>query len=1008
MKISITRFIVSTFVLLFIVSFTGVAQPVDKDNKGRDFWLTFMPNMHRNDEPTMNTDDSLSIFIVASEPTKGTIFYRNKVGIVSQKDFQITDITKVYAFGIHYGGYALEGFNNSGTITPVNQGETPANQYFHVVSDKDIGVYALDQAITTSEAFLVLPTGVLGQDYYVMSYDSDGSNNTGFGSLSTPSQFVVLATQDSTIVTVSPKVATYVNGTNTETFILNKGESYLVQAKISSGNLNPDLTGSHVTSNKPVAVFGGHQRATIPIYEKANLSSRDCLIEQIPPVGTWGKNAFLTLYPQPTTARKEGTDLFRVLAAYDSTEVYINGVLRATLTAGGVYPGTLDVTGTVTATKPIMVAHFKKSAGSIGNVSGLCDPFMLIIPPKEQFQNAYRFINIQATDFEHPKVYIEQYITVVAQNTTLSTIKLDGNPVDTTKFLPISGSNYSYAVLGGADGADGITDGSHTIESQDRIGLYVYGYGQANSYGYAGGSVYHVFDFNPPKITDIPECYKSQGIVFDTLTGDSHIQEVNAPADSMINTIVTIEPFSPVQPSVNFSAQLKDIYNDGSFVIFAKDSVEYVSRKLIEIPGFTVGITQPKNADSLAHIKRVGPVGKQYCFPVELYNYGKFPQTLNLLDFRAKNPLFTVNTVAPITLLPHEKKEITVCFSSQNEGDFIDTLAIGEKCSQRTLVEFQMSAIVDRNKPAFTLSEDSCRKSYQVSVTDTLPSDLGIQTSTVLTDSLVNCTVVTDTITSNSRIVHYMVTVLDSYQDASYTISALDSANNTSIRTENIPGFTLQIESVSDSTPFTYDSSIVGLLHCKPMSLYNYGKFPITISEAILSENVIFSVSQSQFPVTILPKERKELNVCFAPVALHINPETDTLQFKFGCLTRTAALLGVNTKQGSIQSDTTLCAIPLRISVVNTPTFAFLQQNTPNPLPAGGQTSIRFGLTGQSPTSLEVFDLLGNRKAVLANGTFDAGVYEVAISNLQLTPGIYVYRLHYGSEALSKVMVISE
>ncbi|MBI3260091.1 MAG: IgGFc-binding protein [Ignavibacteriae bacterium] len=1013
MKSKLTHYCISTFLLLMCVSLGADAQPVDKDNKGRDFWLTFMPNFHRSSIPVENPSDSLSIFIVASEPTQGVIYYRNINGTVLRKDFQITDITKIYSFGTHYSGYALEGFNNSGEITPNNQGEFPARQYFHVTSEKDVSVYALDQAITTSEAFLVLPTDVLGQDYYVMSYNSDGSNGNPInGNQSTPSQFVIVATEDSTTITVTPKTATYINGITPETFTLNKGESYLVQALITSTNLKSDLTGSHVTSTKPIAVFGGQQRALVPHYEKGNLISRDCLIEQIPPVGTWGKNAFLTRYPLPigmNPASKNGSDLYRILAAYDSTDVYINGVKQLVLNSGGLLEGSLDVAATVTSTKPIMVAHFKKSAGEPGNGNALSDPFMLIIPPKEQFQNFYRCINVQANDIEHPdKVYLEQYISVVAPNTTLSTVKLDGNPVDSTKFLPIPGSNYSYAILGGANGADGVTDGTHTIEAIEKIGIYVYGYGLANSYGYAGGSVYHVFDFNPPKITDISECYKTQGTVFDTLTGDSHVLEVKAPVDSMINTIVTIEPFSPVQPSVAFSAQLKDIYNDGSFVIFARDSVEYLTRKLIEIPGFTVGITQPKNADSIAHIKRIGPVGKKYCFPVELYNYGKFPQELNLLDFRAQNPLFTVDTTAPIILQPHEKKEITVCFSSPNEGDFIDTLVIGEKCSQRALVEFQMSAIVDRNKPAFILSEDSCKHSYQIFVTDTLPSDLGLLSTTVPQDSLVNCNVVTDTNTINSRIVHYVITVLDSYQDASYTIFARDSADNRSSRTENIPGFTLTIESVNDSTAFTYDSSVVGIVRCKPMSLYNYGNFPLTLTEAELGKNIIFSVPQSQFPLVIPPKERKEIQVCYTPVAIYLDGETDTLQFKFGCLQRSAGLLGTNTKQGSIKADTSICAIPLKISVLNTPTFAFLQQNTPNPLPSGGQTSIRFGLIDQSHTSLEVFDLLGNRKAILANGTLEAGVYEVAISNLQLTPGVYVYRLHYGNEALSKVMVISE
>lgn len=1011
MRTFLTRFILTVAILTLFISIGASAQPIEKDSKGTDFWLTFMPNFHNNqNDPIANRQDSLSILIVASEPTKGIIYYRNKAGVTLQKNFQINDITKVYSFGIPWVGYELEGFNSSGVIINQNQNEITANQSFHVTSEKDISVYALNQAVTTSEAFLVLPTDALGKDYYVMSYNSDGSvsGNTLNGS-STPSQFAIVATEDATTITVVPKVATYSNGIIPQTFTLDKGESYLVQAKITASNLTADLTGSHVTSDKPIAVFGGQQRALIPIYEKSNLQSRDCLIEQIPPVGTWGKNAFLTPYPLPTTASKIGSDLYRILAAYDSTEVYINGVRQTNLTAGGITEGTLDVAATVTATKPIMVAHFKKTAGAGGGAnSGLSDPFMLIIPPKEQFQNFYRCMNVQAYDQANPGgVYQEQYISVVAPDTTLSTIKLDGVPVNVSKFKPIPGSNYSFAWLGGANGADGVTDGAHTVEADLPIGIYVYGYGPANSYGYVGGTAYRTFDFNPPKITSIPECFGIQGTVFDTLTGDTHVQEVTAPPDSMINTTVTIPKFTPVQPSVKFTAALIDINNDGSFVVYARDSVNYVSRQLIEIPGFTVGITQPKNADSIATVKRIGPVGKQYCFPVELYNYGKFPQELTILDFRKKTTVFTVNTTAPITLRPKERKLITVCFNSLTEGEFIDTLLIGQPCGERSLVELVMSAIVDRNKPAFTLEDDSCKHSFRIAISDTLPSDLGIQSTEIVQDSTVNCTVKADTV-SNSRIVGYTVEIIDSYQDARFTINALDSAGNSSTRTENIPGFTLQIESVSDSTGFVFDNSTVGIVRCESMSLYNYGNFTLTLNDAVLAQNTIFSVPQSQFPFVIPPKQRRPLQVCYTPAKVKIDIDTDTLQFGFGCLRKDIKLLGIHTKEGVIQAGDTRCAVPIKVTTLNSPSVVFLQQNTPNPLPSGGETSIRFGLSNSFASSLEIYDLLGNRKAVLADGLFTAGVYDVAVNNLQLPSGVYIYRLHYGTESISKIMIVSE
>ncbi|MGE5365465.1 MAG: S8 family serine peptidase [Bacteroidota bacterium] len=75
----------------------------------------------------------------------------------------------------------------------------------------------------------------------------------------------------------------------------------------------------------------------------------------------------------------------------------------------------------------------------------------------------------------------------------------------------------------------------------------------------------------------------------------------------------------------------------------------------------------------------------------------------------------------------------------------------------------------------------------------------------------------------------------------------------------------------------------------------------------------------------------------------------------------------------------------------------YLQQNYPNPFnPA---TSIRFDLPEKSMVSLDLYDILGRRIAVLLNGYFDAGehVYRLNAASLGLSSGIYFVRLEAGN-----------
>lgn len=82
-----------------------------------------------------------------------------------------------------------------------------------------------------------------------------------------------------------------------------------------------------------------------------------------------------------------------------------------------------------------------------------------------------------------------------------------------------------------------------------------------------------------------------------------------------------------------------------------------------------------------------------------------------------------------------------------------------------------------------------------------------------------------------------------------------------------------------------------------------------------------------------------------------------------------------------------------------------LEQNYPNPFnPA---TNIRFMLPHAGPVSLEVFNTLGQRIAVLADGVRDAGSYTVRFDAATLPSGVYYYRLTgEGFTAVKKCILV--
>jgi hypothetical protein len=468
---------ISIIVLLLLATLPLAAAPL-KDSKGKDFWIAFMPNAHSFSVGT------LIVFVTAEQPTTGVITYVNRRGQTINVPFSIATANAEYRLSIAYEDLELNGYDY--TNRRQNDEELPVRYSMHVVTNEEVTVYAEAREQTSTDAWLVYPTDVLGTDHIVLCYSSDGEygrmRGGGNGITSEyPSQFCVIATQNNTRVTITNSAGRSPTGTwKQKTVTLQAGQVYLVQAELRQGILNDDLTGSRVSATKPVAVIAGVVRTELPRIDKRN-ASRDCLIEQMPPTSTWGLNSII-VPPKPANdqrlvSTKDGP-LFRIIASENATTVTINGTQRLTLASGQFYESLLLEPKVIIADKPILVSSYLRTAQRIGPANG--DPSMFLNPPTEQFLSSYTVINIEP-DARSP-YYTEHLITLIVRTADQDSLRIDGLKPSST-FVPVVGTDYAYTHVS-------VQRGPHTLTCISGFGVYIYGYGEAESYGYLGGMAF--------------------------------------------------------------------------------------------------------------------------------------------------------------------------------------------------------------------------------------------------------------------------------------------------------------------------------------------------------------------------------------------------------------------------------------------------------------------------------------------------------------------------------------
>ncbi|XP_052066098.1 IgGFc-binding protein-like [Mytilus californianus] len=257
-----------------------------------------------------------------------------------------------------------------------HQGTELQQKYFLITSDNAIAVYGVTLVVsrdylslaglyttTISDAFLVYPIDTLGKDYYIASWSGESS-------------FLITATQNNTAIniqiasdsqaTINFRGVLYSNGSSLS-LIMNKFDTF-------SAFTQEDYTGTHISADKPIAVFSGgahEERYTI-----------DIMYEQMIPTMYWGTDFVTVGKPQCTTE-----NIYRIIACELNTQIEIAGIQQVTLNkAGNFYEFTANNNLYIHTTKPTALVFYTDMCSSfIGDAS------MVLLPPITSFDSATYF-----------------------------------------------------------------------------------------------------------------------------------------------------------------------------------------------------------------------------------------------------------------------------------------------------------------------------------------------------------------------------------------------------------------------------------------------------------------------------------------------------------------------------------------------------------------------------------------------------------------------------------------
>ena len=250
---------------------------------------------------------------------------------------------------------------------------------------------------------------------------------------------------------------------------------------------------------------------------------------------------------------------------------------------------------------------------------------------------------------------------------------------------------------------------------------------------------------------------------------------------------------------------------------------------------------------------------------------------------------------------------------------------------------------------------------------------------------------------------NYYVSVTDQYgcknKSAEVTIVVRQDTN------------AISINLASDKNLFVFDTTIATQVLCLPLEIRNVSYKAYTLKEAFLYYNIEFSLPLSQFPIVFQPGEKKNLNICFSPVAL--GRRNDTLIMEDNCSPHYIALTSVSVPD--IYYGESECNSPVTLKMKKLANKRFFLLPEAYPKPARRRVNIEF----QDETTeeyykdaiIKMYNLTAMEVPVEYAATLSkksttvvAGYYTVTFNNL--STGIYFIFIKFADGGFSCPVIV--
>ena len=434
---------------------------------GRDFYVTFLPF------PMIDIDHQVKLYITTPETVPVTF----TISIPGMGYFNraTVDPGGVREFTFNGANYALR-----------NTTDRSKGIIIKTENERQIFVYGAQDIRLATDSFLALPPHDLGVTSYTyiaaMIHTLDSGVLFGAPRVDIHALVGIVSREDDTFLTITPTQNVIIGTETVEAgdsinVTLARAETLLIQCV-------GDLTGTKVTSNRPISFFCGDQCPNIP----SSLLDCDQILEQLPPVEAWGRQ-FATA---PLKTRMS-FDIFRFVASENCTTMSISCVL-SNGTQGHVDTFHLSEVGFVDvevrsthfcwieADKSILILQFAVGQKADDVTS---DPFMALVPAVSHYTNFLTLpvVNSTFNDFTH---YLN--IIIPAEHYQPDQIFLDGQSLQSLalEFVAIvhNGETMAYATQ------VEVSATTHTLihgNSGGIIGVTAYGFAYRASYGHIGG-----------------------------------------------------------------------------------------------------------------------------------------------------------------------------------------------------------------------------------------------------------------------------------------------------------------------------------------------------------------------------------------------------------------------------------------------------------------------------------------------------------------------------------------